>query len=136
MSVTALASLLVGPITELLGKVIKDKDKAAAMAHEIATLSENQAHKLAELQIEVNKEEAKSPSLFVAGWRPFIGWACGVIIVNNYIIVPYAVAAGLTAPILDLSEMMPVLLGMLGLGTMRAYEKKNGVARENMRRSP
>ena len=85
-------------------------------------------------QLEINREEAKSPSLFVSGWRPAIGWICGAACAWNWIGLKVAlfVAAYLghelkLAPA-DVSEMMPVLLGMLGLGGLRTMEKVQGVA--------
>jgi hypothetical protein len=85
-------------------------------------------------QLEINKEEAKSPSLFVSGARPFIMWVCGFGCAWNWIGLPIAkfvlLAMGITLNIspADLSEMMPLLLGMLGLGGFRTVEKLNGVA--------
>jgi hypothetical protein len=85
-------------------------------------------------QLEINKEEAKSPSVFVSGWRPFIGWACGVACVWNWFGLKVAlfIAAYMGREInmqpADMSEMLPVLLGMLGLGGLRTMEKINGVA--------
>jgi hypothetical protein len=71
---------LIGPVSGLLGKVIKDKDKAAALAHEISTLASKQALELAKGQMEINKVEAASTNLFVSGWRPLldghVGWVC------------------------------------------------------------
>ena len=68
---------LIGPVTGLLDKFIEDKDQKLALAHEIATMAEKQAHEVAIAQIEVNKIEAASPSFFKSSWRPFIGWVCG-----------------------------------------------------------
>jgi len=132
MSVTAIASLLIGPIAELLGKFIPDKDKAAQLAQEIATLAERQAHEQIIAQLEVNKAEATNASLLVAGWRPGAGWVCVAAMANNFIVVPYAEAFGLHLSPLDLEYMMPVLLGMLGLGGMRTYERRNSVARDKI----
>lgn len=87
-------------------------------------------------QLDVNKTEAGHMSLYVAGWRPFIGWSCGVAMAFNYIGIPMIhtgtalYGSEITLTPLDLEVMMPVLLGMLGLGGMRSYEKRNGVARE------
>lgn len=85
-------------------------------------------------QLEVNKAEAANPSVFVSGWRPFIGWVCGCACAWNWIGLPVAKIAAAyfghqiaMAPA-DLSEMMPVLMGMLGLGALRSYEKVQGVA--------
>lgn len=85
-------------------------------------------------QIEVNKAEAQSNSLFVSGWRPFIGWVCGSAFAWVYILQPVLTfaltAAGhpVTLPHIEFGEMSSVLLGMLGLGGMRSYEKVKGVA--------
>ena len=66
-----LVSSLVGPVTGLLDKFVEDKDQKNALAHEIATMAERQAHEANMAQVEVNKAEAQHRSLFVAGWRPF-----------------------------------------------------------------
>ena len=85
-------------------------------------------------QIDINKEEAKSPSVFVSGWRPFIGWVCGMACAWNWIGLKIALFIAayfghvLNMQPADISEMMPVLLGMLGLGGFRTIEKMNGVA--------
>lgn len=121
--------LLIGPVASLLEKFIPDKDAREKMAHDIATMAEKQAHEQILAQTEVNKAEAVHRSLFVAGWRPFIGWTCGVAMVNNFILIPYMNVIGLEVVPLDLATMMPVLLGMLGLGGMRSYEKRSGVTK-------
>jgi hypothetical protein len=88
-------------------------------------------------QIEINKEEAKSNSLFVAGWRPFIGWVCGGAYAYSFVIQPFLIFAAAVCgisvdhaklPHLDWSELGFVLAGILGLGYMRMNEKKLGVA--------
>lgn len=123
--------LLISPITGLLGKFIEDKDQVNKLAHEISTMAENHSHEIAIAQLEVNKQEAAHKSLFVAGWRPFIGWTCGIAMANNFIIAPYVTAfTAVVVPVLELGEMMPVLFGLLGLGAYRSYEKVKGVARE------
>jgi hypothetical protein len=84
---------------------------------------------LAQGQLAVNQAEASSPKTFVAGWRPFIGWTCGSAFAFNFVILPLlttlsAIAGNpIEVPPLDMSEMLPVLLGMLGLGGFRTYEK-------------
>ena len=128
--------LFIGPITELLSKVIPDKTERERLAYQISTLTERQVHEQVMAQLDVNKTEATHLSLYVAGWRPFIGWSCGVAMAFNYIGVPVietvSVIYGTPLAIdpFDLEVMMPVLLGMLGLGGMRSYEKRNGVARD------
>lgn len=129
-------NILVGPISALLSRVIPDKSERDRLAHEISTMAEVQAHQQIMAQVEVNKVEAAHRSLYVAGWRPFIGWSCGIAMAFNYIGVPVietgSVLYGTPLSIdpLDLEVMMPVLLGMLGLGGMRSYEKRNKVSRE------
>ena len=127
---------LIGPVSGLLDKFVEDKDQKNALAHEIATMSEKHAQQLAMSQIEVNKAEAASGSLFKGGWRPFIGWVCGFAFAYHFILQPILLfgtaAAGVSLPPLpefDMSQMMPVLLGMLGLGGLRTYEKKTGVSK-------
>ena len=120
------ATSLVEPITELIGKVIPDKDKAANLAYKVSTMAATHAHAEVLSQLEVNKVEAAHKSLFVAGWRPFIGWTCGLAMFNNYVLASWF--SGITP--MPLEVMMPVLLGMLGLGGMRSFEKAKKVSRE------
>lgn len=86
-------------------------------------------------QLGINQAEAANPSVFVSGWRPFIGWVCGAACVWNWVGLPIAIFATTLGghPIAlhsaDISEMMPILLGMLGLGGLRTVEKLNGAAR-------
>lgn len=126
---------LIGPVSGLLDKFIEDKDAKNAMAHEIATMAERAAYENAKLQIEVNKAEAASASLFKGGWRPFIGWVCGIAFAYHFVLQPILVfvlvAAGLAIPDLpefDMGTLMPVLMGMLGLGGLRTFEKVQGKA--------
>ena len=127
---------LIGPVTGLLDKFIEDKDQKNALAHEIATMSEKHAQELAMAQIEVNKAEAASGSIFKGGWRPFIGWVCGFAFAYHFILQPILLfgtaLAGVHLPSLpefDMSQMMPVLLGMLGLGGLRTFEKQKGITK-------
>lgn len=129
-------SALIGPVTGLLDKVIEDKDQKNALAHEIATMSERHAQELAKGQLEINLAEAKSGSLFKGGWRPFIGWVCGFAFMYHFILQPLIVftvsAAGVVIPPLpefDMSSLMTVMMGMLGLGGLRTFEKHKGVTK-------
>jgi hypothetical protein len=127
---------LASKVLDLVGKVVQDRDAANRLAHEIATLAERQAHELAKYQNETNKAEAAHKSLFVAGWRPAVGWICALGMFSNYMLIPVAnfvlalTDSAVIVPNLDTSEMMPVLIGMLGLGTLRTYEKYKCVSRE------
>jgi hypothetical protein len=132
----SLIGSLIGPATSLLDKFIEDKDQKMALAHEISTMAERHAQELAKGQLEVNKVEAASKSMFVAGWRPFIGWVCGIGFLANFILIPMAnfglalAEVAITIPMIDTTQMMPVLMGMLGLGAMRTVEKVQKVSRE------
>ena len=127
---------LVGPVSGLLDKFIEDKDVKNKLAHDLSTMAERHAQELAKGQLEINKTEAAHKSLFVAGWRPAIGWICGLGMASNFILIPMAnfilalTGSVVVVPLLDTGEMMPVLMGMLGLGAMRTYEKKQGVQRD------
>ena len=117
---------LIGPVAVLLDKVIPDKDQAAALAHQIATMSERHAQDLAMAQIAVNKEEAKG-NWFQSSWRPATAWVCVLGFMMNFLVSPIANAFGVDIPQADTSVMMPVLMGMLGLGGLRTFEKTKGI---------
>jgi phenylpyruvate tautomerase PptA (4-oxalocrotonate tautomerase family) len=127
---------LVDPVSNILDKVVEDKDQKAKLAHEIATMAERHAQELARGQIEINKEEAKSRNIFIAGWRPFVGWTCGLALFWHFLGLP--VTLFITGwfdlqhpplPEFDMQSLMTVLLGMLGLGGMRTFEKFKGVTK-------
>jgi len=127
---------LIGPVSGLLDKFIEDKDQKAKLAHDLATMAERHAQELAKGQLEVNAAEAKHRSIFVAGWRPFIGWTCGVALCWHFVAAPLvtfiAAYAGVSLPQLptfDMDSLMTVLLGMLGLGGLRTYEKQKGLTK-------
>ena len=129
-------SQLIAPVSGLLDKFIEDKDTRNKLAHEISTMAERHAQELAKGQLEVNKVEAAHKNRFVAGWRPAVGWVCVAGMASNFIVIPMAnfalalAGSAISIPLLVLSEMMPVLLGMLGLGVIRTVEKAKGVQRE------
>ena len=80
--------------------------------------------RLIELQAEINKVEAQNRSMFVAGWRPFIGWICGLAFGFHYIVMPLLLAYTDIKPVeFDTNSLFTVLMGMLGLGGLRTYEK-------------
>jgi|TARA_B100000900_G_C20037356_1_gene496531 hypothetical protein len=125
----SIVASLVGPVTGLLDKFIEDKDQKNALAHEIATMSEKHSHEALKGQLEINKMEAAHKSLFVAGWRPAIGWICALGLLYNTIIANI-ISIWVAVPEVDTTLLVPVMMGMLGLGAMRSYEKVNSVARE------
>jgi hypothetical protein len=127
---------LIGPVTGLLDKFIEDKDQKNALAHEITTMAERHAQELAKGQLEINKMEAQHRSIFVAGWRPFLGWGLSFAMIWHFVLVPMITFgfayAGLVPPDLpafDMDSLMTVLLGMLGLGGLRTFEKSKGLTK-------
>jgi hypothetical protein len=126
---------LVGPVTGLLDKFVEDKDQKNALAHEISTMAERHSQEQMLAQLEVNKVEAASSSLFVSGWRPATGWVCVLGMAGNFIVTPFAnfvlalLGVQVFIPLVPLDTMLPVLLGMLGLGGLRTLEKAKGMHR-------
>lgn len=129
------------PVSVLLdigGKVIDRiwPDPAQAAAAKFELFKIQQSGELAQMagQMQINTEEAKSPSVFVAGWRPFIGWVCGVSCAWNWVglgvakTVAELMGTHITLAPASITEMMPILMGMLGLGAYRTIEKIKGVA--------
>ena len=120
----SLLSSLIQPVSKLLDKAIPDTDLKRKLSHEIATMAEKQAHDLAMAQVNVNKEEAKG-NWFQSSWRPLIGWISGLSLMINYMVSPICAGFGIVIPQADMTVMMPLLLGMLGLAGMRSVDKFN-----------
>jgi hypothetical protein len=116
-----------GLINTAINKIWPDKSEAEKQQLAAAVM-------VVQGQIDTNKVEAANPSVFVSGWRPFIGWVCGAACAWNWIGLPIAAMAlkvyQIEMPLspANLSEMLPVLMGMLGLGGLRTIEKIKGVA--------
>jgi hypothetical protein len=131
-----------GAIFDFGGKIIdkifpnKDEaDKAKVAMMQMQQQGELQMlqdqFQLAIKQGEINVEEAKNASIFVSGWRPFAGWVCGCALAYNYVLMPLIVYFSKVLypdappmPALDMGELMTLLLGMLGLGGLRSFDKK------------
>tara|TARA_B100000745_G_C20082973_1_gene370013 strand:- start:530 stop:916 length:387 start_codon:yes stop_codon:yes gene_type:complete len=122
---------LIAPVAGILDKFVVDKDLKMKLQHELETAM----HSANLAQLEVNKVEATHKSIFVAGWRPFVGWVCGVAMSYHFIIAPlvqFGFALGgidQDLPEFDFSQLSTVLMGMLGLGGLRTFEKMKGVAK-------
>ena len=129
------------PVSALLdigGKVFDRvfPDPAQAANAKLELMKLQQSGELTQIagQMEINKVEAASSSIFVSGWRPAIGWICGAGFAVQFVIGPLAEWGSALAghpvkfPTMDTGTMMPLLLGMLGLGGMRTAEKIQGVA--------
>ena len=132
----SLLNTLIGPATQILDKFIEDKDQKAKLAHELATMADRIAHEQQLAQIAVNKEEAASGSLFKGGWRPFVGWVCGVAFCYHFILQPVIIfivaIIGVNIPDLpefQMNTLLTVLGGLLGIGGLRTYEKQKGLTK-------
>ena len=124
----SILSALIGPATELAGKFIQDKDKAMALGHELSTMADRHAQEALLAQIEVNKTEAAG-NWFQASWRPLCGYVCVLGLAVNFLISPIAAAFGFAIVQADMSVMLPVLTGMLGLAGIRSFEKVKKVGK-------
>ena len=122
---------LIDPISNILDKFVADKDLKQKLEHELKT----ELHRANMAQIEVNKVEAQHRTVFVAGWRPFTGWVCATALAYHFIIEPVLVfflswyGVEIQLPQFDMGSLLTVLMGMLGLGGLTTYEKKQGLTK-------
>ena len=118
---------------KLLDKVIPDKDAREKAQAELIRAAQDQDFQLALAQIKVNEEEAKSDNLFKSGWRPSIGWTCSVAFILHFVAFPIInfviVGLGYKEVVIsfDMTTLMTVLGGLLGIGGLRTYEKVKGI---------
>lgn len=119
--------------SKLIDRLWPDPAQKAQATLELLKLQQSGELQQIAAQLEVNKVEAGNQSMFVAGWRPFIGWVCGTGLAYQFVVAPLGtfIAAlchhTVVMPSLDLGTLMTLLFGMLGLGAYRSYEKVNGV---------
>jgi hypothetical protein len=123
-------------LTDVIGRFLpEDKEARAEAERQIEQQLATHLAKIDLAQLDINKQEASHRSIFVAGWRPFIGWTCGLALAWTYVGVPilqFILAQTghlIDLPSLDMSQMMPVLMGMLGLGGLRTFEKFKKVSK-------
>jgi hypothetical protein len=130
--------MILGPIFEIgktiLDRFVPDPEKKQAAEMELVKMAADGELKQVIAQLEINAREASHPSIFVAGWRPFFGWAGGVGFIYAVILQPLlawgaAVKGWPTPPALNLDLLWVVVTGMLGIGGLRTFEKTKGVAR-------
>jgi len=132
--VALLAEPIMGVVNQLIDRAFPDSAARELKRLEYSAKITEAITRIDMAQIEVNKQEAAHSDIFVAGWRPFIGWVCGFAFAYHYIVQPMLAFTAATLghdidlPEFDMEAMMYVLGGMLGLGTMRSYEKNKGVA--------
>ena len=116
---------LIEPVSNILDKFVADKDLKTKLSHEL----EKEIISLNKAQLEVNKVEASHNNIFVSGWRPFIGWCCGLSLAYHFIIEPiiqYILivnAIQFETPEFDFSQLSTIVMAMLGLSSLRTYEK-------------
>jgi len=120
---------------KLLDKIIPDKDAREKAQADLLKAAQDQDFQKALAQIEVNKVEAQHSNLFVSGWRPAVGWTCVIGLVYNFILYPLLLwivvitGSSIEPPPMFSENLMELVLGMLGLGALRTYEKFKGVNR-------
>ena len=130
---TPLAIVEIG--ARLLDKIIPDKDARERAQAELIKAAQDQDFQKAMGQLEINKVEAQHASLFVAGWRPAVGWVCVTGLAYNFLLYPLltwlvaVTGAEINPPALLSENLMELVLGMLGLGALRSFEKYKGVNR-------
>lgn len=125
-------SKLLGTGTEGIGGLAKDIREAIKGKELDPNKQLENAERLVALQTKINEAEASHRSIFVAGWRPFIGWVIGIALLYNFILrdlMIFAQPQWSDLPALQMDELFSILFGMLGLGGMRSWEKKQGVTK-------
>lgn len=127
---------LIKQIMGVIDKAVVDKDQVRHMKHDLEKI----IYQSALAQAAINQQEAAHKSLFVAGWRPFVGWVCGLALFYKFLGQPLLVFIlvatnisfnRLNLPNISVDALYPVLLGMLGLGGLRTFEKIKGIARDS-----
>jgi hypothetical protein len=106
----------------IVNKIWPDKTQAEKDQAALEMAQVMNEHNLVIGQVEVNKVEAASTNWFVAGWRPFVGWVCGFGLAYQFLFYPLLSKLISIIP-LDISNLNTILMGMLGLGAMRTFEK-------------
>ena len=130
----ALIPSLLPVLTEVLDRVVPDQAAAAKAKLEMEAKLLEAVTTQAGQQAAINQAEAGHRSIFVAGWRPFIGWVCGAGLAWAFVVAPMLAwllpAAGVVAalPALQMEYLLELVVAMLGLGALRSFEKMRGVA--------
>ena len=120
---------------KLIDRLWPDPLQAANAKLELLKMQQNGYLAQMVAQTDINKVEAASSNLFIAGWRPFIGWGCGFAFLYSALFEPFARFVSTVVfsyqgnfPVIDTTLTMQILLGMLGMGALRSFDKKNGTA--------
>ena len=135
MALFGIAEAVVGVVDNVLDKFVEDKDLRAKLNHELKT----QVQQANLGQIAVNQEQARHPSIFVAGARPAIMWICAFGLGWQFVFQPVCAwgmaiwTPWLAIPVLPTEGLMTLTLSLLGLGGMRSFEKSKGIQRNNLK---
>jgi len=128
---------LIQPLVKKLIDKIPDKKAQAKAEHEIQTELMHIVETATQGQLDINKQEAAHKSIFVAGWRPFIGWVCGIGIMWAFVLQPVVVwimktygDPSIEIPVINVDGLYQLVFAMLGMGGLRTFEKIKGVSRE------
>lgn len=136
----------VGPIVDNLVDRIPDPNKRQEAKEEFEKQLLNAVNQASLAQTKINEIETEHKSIFIAGWRPFIGWVCGIGILWAFIVQPISVwtiqvwgdkavwlndKGDYILPIINSEGLFQLVLAMLGMGGLRTFEKMRGVARNN-----
>lgn len=134
---------LIKPVTDIVGKAVVDKDKVREIELEMRKIvdqADQRYHDEVMGQLEINKEEAKHASVFVAGWRPAVGWVGAAGLATSAILMPLASWVAVVGfgyeggfPVIDTELLWVALSGILGLGGMRSFERFKGVGRDTLK---
>lgn len=136
--------LLKGIVAPILGPLldkIPDPNERRRLEAQAEENLLNAMTGLVQGQLAINQKEAEHSSIFVAGWRPWIGWVCGMALAWNFLVQPlilwgaFLIPSELdlaSAPQLEVEGLYPLIFGMLGMGGLRTYEKRLGVARSGL----
>ena len=128
-------SSIVQVVGTVLDKVLPDPKAKAEAIQKLTELQQSGDLAIIAGQNDINKVEAANPNLFVAGWRPFVGWVCGAALAFQLVVAPvimwgYQIGGHPVAlPAMQTELLTTLLIGMLGLGGMRTVEKLQGVAK-------
>ena len=131
-----IAESVIGVAGKVLDKFVEDKDLKTKLSHEL----KSQIVSLDLAQAQTNLEQAKHPSIFVAGARPAIMWICAFGLGWQFVFQPVAVwgiavsGIDVVLPLIETEGLMSLTLALLGLGGMRSFEKSKGIQRNNMKK--
>ena len=132
----ALIPALLPIIGDVLGRFLpEDKEAAARAKQEIEQQLTTHLAQIDLAQLEINKAEASHRSIFVAGWRPFVGWTAGLSLALTYVLFPLVqfgfnmYGMRVEVPDVGAGAMMPIITAMLGFGGLRTFEKMKGLAK-------